>query len=84
MKVPLLDLVAQHQTIRDEVMAAVERVFDTQQFIMGAGVADFERDAAAYCRAKHAIGCASGSDALLLALMALKSARTKTGSISQR
>ncbi len=71
MKVPLLDLVAQHQTIRDEVMAAVERVFDTQQFIMGAGVADFERDAAAYCQTKHAIGCASGSDALLLALMAL-------------
>jgi dTDP-4-amino-4,6-dideoxygalactose transaminase len=71
MKVPLLDLVAQHQTIRDEVMAAVTRVFDTQQFIMGAGVADFEREAAAYCQVKHAIGCASGSDALLLALMAL-------------
>lgn len=71
MKVPLLDLVAQHQTIRDEVMAAVTRVFDTQQFIMGAGVAEFEREAAAYCRVKHAIGCASGSDALLLALMAL-------------
>lgn len=71
MKVPLLDLVAQHQTIRDEVMAAVTRVFDSQQFIMGAEVADFEREAAAYCNAKHAIGCASGSDALLLALMAL-------------
>ncbi|MGE0884209.1 MAG: DegT/DnrJ/EryC1/StrS family aminotransferase [Blastocatellales bacterium] len=71
MKVPLLDLVAQHQTIRDEVMEAVTRVFETQQFIMGAGVADFERDAAEYCQSKHAIGCASGSDALLLALMAL-------------
>ncbi|MEO6725263.1 MAG: DegT/DnrJ/EryC1/StrS family aminotransferase [Blastocatellia bacterium] len=71
MKVPLLDLVAQHQTIRDEMMAAVERVFDTQQFIMGAGVADFERAAAEYCGVKHAIGCASGSDALLMALMAL-------------
>src|SRR5215213_6358949 len=71
MKVPLLDLVAQHQTIRDEVMAAVARVFDTQQFIMGAGVADFERAAAEYCQVKHAIGCASGSAALLLALMAL-------------
>jgi len=71
MKVPLLDLVAQHQTIREEVMAAVTRVFDTQQFIMGAGVADFERAAAEYCGVKHAIGCASGSDALLMALMAL-------------
>lgn len=71
MKVPLLDLIAQHQTIRDEMMAAVAHVFDTQQFIMGAGVADFEREAAAYCQTKHAIGCASGSDALLLSLMAL-------------
>lgn len=71
MKVPLLDLVAQHQTIRDEVMAAVTRVFDSQQFVMGAEVAEFEREVGAYCKAKHAIGCASGSDALLLALMAL-------------
>ncbi len=71
MKVPLLDLVAQHQTIREDVMTAVTRVFDTQQFVMGAEVADFEREVGAYCHAKHAIGCASGSDALLLALMAL-------------
>ena len=71
MKVPLLDLVAQHQTIRDEVMAEVTRVFDTQQFIMSADVAAFEREVAEYCRVKHAIGCASGSDALLMALMAL-------------
>jgi dTDP-4-amino-4,6-dideoxygalactose transaminase len=71
MKIPLLDLIAQHQTIREEMMAAVARVFDTQQFVMGAGVEEFEREAARYCRVKHAIGCASGSDALLLALMAL-------------
>lgn len=70
MKVPLLDLVAQHQTIRDEIMAAVARVFDRQQFIMGTEVEEFEQEMAGYCRAKHAIGCASGSDALLLALMA--------------
>ncbi|HKX30000.1 MAG TPA: DegT/DnrJ/EryC1/StrS family aminotransferase [Blastocatellia bacterium] len=71
MKVPLLDLVAQHQTIRDEVMESVGRVFDQQQFILGAEVERFEREMAEYCRVKHAIGCASGSDALLLALMAL-------------
>ncbi len=71
MKVPLLDLVAQHQTIREDVMAVVTRVFDSQQFVMGAEVADFEREVGEYCHAKHAIGCASGSDALLLALMAL-------------
>jgi len=71
MKVPLLDLVAQHQTIREEMMSAVAAVFDSQQFVMGAGVADFEREIAEYCQVKYAIGCASGSDALLLALMAL-------------
>lgn len=71
MNVPLLDLVAQHRTIRDEVMAEVTRVFDRQQFIMGAEVEEFERAIGDYCRAKHAIGCASGSDALLLALIAL-------------
>jgi len=71
MKVPLLDLVAQHQTIREEMMATMTRVFDSQQFIMSADVADFEREVADYCRVKHAIGCASGSDALLMALMAL-------------
>ncbi|NOT60429.1 MAG: DegT/DnrJ/EryC1/StrS family aminotransferase [Acidobacteria bacterium] len=71
MKVPLLDLKAQHQTIRDEVMAAVTRVMDSQQFILGAEVEAFEQAAATYCNVKHAIGCGSGSDALLLALMAL-------------
>jgi dTDP-4-amino-4,6-dideoxygalactose transaminase len=71
MNVPLLDLRAQFQTIRDEVMAAVERVFESQHFILGPEVEAFERDAAEYCRVKHAIGCGSGSDALLLALTAL-------------
>jgi dTDP-4-amino-4,6-dideoxygalactose transaminase len=71
MTVPLLDLKAQHQTIRREVMDAVERVFDSQIFIMGGEVEQFERAAAAYCQSKQAIGCASGSDALLLAMMAL-------------
>lgn len=71
MNVPLLDLRAQFQTIRSEVMAAVERVFESQHFILGPEVEAFERDAAEYCRIKHAIGCGSGSDALLLALTAL-------------
>jgi dTDP-4-amino-4,6-dideoxygalactose transaminase len=71
MNVPLLDLRAQFQTIRGEVMAAVERVFESQHFILGPEVEAFERDAAEYCHAKHAIGCGSGSDALLLALTAL-------------
>jgi dTDP-4-amino-4,6-dideoxygalactose transaminase len=71
MKVPLLDLKAQYEPLRDEVLAAVVRVCDSQQFILGAEVAAFEREAAAYCRVKHAVGCGSGSDALLLALMAL-------------
>jgi dTDP-4-amino-4,6-dideoxygalactose transaminase len=71
MNIPLLDLQAQYQTIREETRAAVDRIFESQQFVMGAEVADFERETGAYCRSRHAIGCASGSDALLLALMAL-------------
>lgn len=71
MRVPLLDLQAQHATIRDEVMAAVQGVFESQQFILGAEVEQFEREVASYCESRYAVGCASGSDALLLALMAL-------------
>ena len=69
MKVPLLDLQAQYQTIRDEVRAAVDRVFESQQFVMGAEVQALEEEIAEYSQMKFAIGCASGSDALLLALM---------------
>jgi len=71
MNVPLLDLRGQFQTIRGEVMAAVERVFESQHFVLGPEVESFERDAAEYCQVRHAIGCGSGSDALLLALTAL-------------
>lgn len=70
-KVPLLDLVAQHATIRDEVQAAVQSVIDRQQFIMGPEVAELERAVAAYQQVPHAVGCASGTDALLLPIRAL-------------
>jgi dTDP-4-amino-4,6-dideoxygalactose transaminase len=71
LSVPALDLKAQYQSIRDEIDAVVRRVIESQYFILGPDVSDFEADAAAYCGARHAVGCASGSDALLLPLMAL-------------
>lgn len=69
--VPMIDLVEQHESIADEVRDAVEQVFATQRFVLGDEVVDFEHEVEAYCDARHAIGCASGSDALLLSLMAL-------------
>ena len=71
MKVPLLDLKAQYGGIREDVRRAVDGVMDAQYFILGPEVAALEEEVAAYVGAKHAIGCASGTDALLLALMAL-------------
>ena len=71
MPVPLLDLRAQHAAIRDEVVAAMMDVVDAQQFILGAAVERLEEQLAELSRTKHAIGCASGTDALLLALRAL-------------
>jgi dTDP-4-amino-4,6-dideoxygalactose transaminase len=71
MPVPLLDLKAQHVTIRDEVVARIMDVVDSQVFILGEEVAKLEADVARLSRAKHAIGCASGTDALLLAYRAL-------------
>jgi len=65
-----LDLKAQFATIREEVMAAVTRVMESQHFILGPEVKQFEEEIAAKLGAKHAIGCASGTDALILALMA--------------
>jgi dTDP-4-amino-4,6-dideoxygalactose transaminase len=71
MPVPLLDVNAQNHPLRAEFSAAFERVFDTGHFIMGAEVTAFESEAAALVNAKHAIGISSGTDAILLALMAL-------------
>jgi dTDP-4-amino-4,6-dideoxygalactose transaminase len=70
-KVPLLDLQAQHHQIRDEVLKEVVRVVDSQKFILGEDVKKLEEEIAAYCGCTYAVGCASGSDALVLALMAL-------------
>jgi len=66
-----LDLKAQFSPIREEIMAAVTRVLESQHFILGPEVSAFEQEAASYLRCKYAVGCASGSDALMLALMAL-------------
>lgn len=69
--VPFIDLVAQHKTIETEVMEVVGRTFANQSFILGEDVAMLEAEIASYCDAQEAIGCASGTDALILALMAL-------------
>src|SRR3954469_3110398 len=68
--VPLLDLAAEYEGIRDEILRAIERVLDSRQFILGPDIAVLESQIASYCESRYAIGCASGSDALLLALMA--------------
>ncbi len=70
--VPLLDLRAQYATIRDEVRAAVDRVLESQQFILGPEVEAFEQEIADYCQCKYAIGVSSGTDAILISLMALE------------
>jgi dTDP-4-amino-4,6-dideoxygalactose transaminase len=69
-RVPLLDLRAQFAQIREEAMAAIVKICESQELILGETVRRFEEAAAAYCSARYAIGCASGSDALTLALMA--------------
>jgi dTDP-4-amino-4,6-dideoxygalactose transaminase len=71
MQVPILDLKAQYATIRDEVTRAIGDVCESQVFALGPAVAQFEQNVAAYCGSKHAIGVSSGTDALLVALMAL-------------
>ena len=72
MPVPLLDLVAQYRSIQGEVQAALQRVIERQAFILGPEVAELEAQVAALSHAKHGIGCASGTDALLLPLRALE------------
>jgi dTDP-4-amino-4,6-dideoxygalactose transaminase len=70
MKVPFFDLSGQHQTLRPEIDAAVGRVLDSGQFILGPPVQELEQGIAAYVRKRFAVGVSSGTDALLLSLMA--------------
>ena len=71
MQVKLLDLQAQYLPIRNEIRRAIDQVLDEQALILGPAVERFEKNLAAYCQTKHAIGVSSGTDALLCSLMAL-------------
>ena len=70
MKIPLVDLKAQYESIKEEIDAAIQRVLQQGQFILGPEVKAFEEEMAAYCGTKFAVGVASGTDALHLALLA--------------
>ncbi len=70
-RVPLLDLRPQYAGLREEIAEAIQGVLDSQQFVLGPEVEALEAEVAAYSGAAHGVGCASGSDALLLPLMAL-------------
>ena len=70
MRVPLYDLKAQNGSLKAQILAAVENVMTHQRFVMGEEIGAFESEMAAYCGAGHAIAVSSGTDALLLALMA--------------
>jgi dTDP-4-amino-4,6-dideoxygalactose transaminase len=70
--IPLIDLVAQYRPLKDEVARAMERVIEAQQFIMGPEVQELEAAMTEYLKVAHAVGCASGTDALLLPLKALE------------
>ena len=70
-QVPLLDINRENQPNRDEFLDAIAAVIDSGRFLFGPDVKEFEKEFSEYCQTDHAVGCASGSDALLLALMAL-------------
>ena len=71
MKVPLINLQAQYVSLKEALRPVIDDVFDSQHFVLGKYVQSLETALAGYSQTTHAIGCASGSDALLLALMAL-------------
>src|SRR5689334_24432603 len=70
-RIPLLDLHAQHAPLREEMLAAITRVCDSQRFIMGPEIDAFEREIAQLLAIPHAVAVSSGTDALLVAMMAL-------------
>ena len=70
-KVPLLDLQAQYEPIKDEVLTAMKDVFESKQFIQGPKVVELEEMIKSYCNVNYAIGVSSGTDALIVALMAM-------------
>jgi len=70
MQVPTLDLKAQYEPLRGEIDAAIKKIIDNTAFILGPAVNDFEKNAADYLNCKHAVGVSSGTDAILIALMA--------------
>jgi len=69
--IPLVDLKAQYDSIKDEIDNAIQRILNNTSFIMGEELGEFEREFAQFCNTKHAIGVANGSDALFLALKTL-------------
>src|SRR5437588_6572503 len=72
MRVRLLDLSEQYRALADEIRAATDEVLASQRFILGPKLGEFEKAAAEYCGAPHAVGVSSGTDALLAVLMALE------------
>ncbi|HOJ62001.1 MAG TPA: aminotransferase class I/II-fold pyridoxal phosphate-dependent enzyme, partial [bacterium] len=71
LSVPLLDLQAQYRAIRDEIHTAIGQVLESQHFILGPEVQALEREIAEYSQCRFGVGVSSGTDALLIALMAL-------------
>ncbi len=72
MQIPILDLKAQYATYKSQALQAINEVCESQSFALGPAVAEFENNIAAYCGCKYAIGVSSGTDALLVSLMALE------------
>lgn len=70
MKVPLLDLKSQYQQIKQDILRVTEEIYESQCFILGPHVESLEKHMADYCHAAHAVGVSSGTDALIIALMA--------------
>ncbi|MEC8273896.1 MAG: DegT/DnrJ/EryC1/StrS family aminotransferase [Bacteroidota bacterium] len=71
MKIPFIDLQSQYQSYKDEIDSAIHAVLDSSQYIMGPSIKELESNLAKYTGAKHAIACSSGTDALLIVLLAI-------------